>query len=772
MSKDSSLLITGGALRSTLFRSRTGADAATRELPAGYRIGNYRILSVLARGGTSIVYAATRSDGAFCQRVALKVTHAHEALRERALRERDILARLDHPLIARIHDAGETDAGALWFAMELVDGEPIDRYLAGRAVRWNARLHLLRRIAEALADAHRGMVIHRDIKPANILVTREGTPRLVDFGIASEPDRRDEHATPMTLAYASPEQLRGDPVGFASDIYQLALLLDELLLDAGLQLPRSARRSLCAIVARATRLDPRERFQSVAEFGMELERVLAQRPAMCLRGAWLTRASLFVRRHARALVGFVALSTLAALLTARFAADAEAERRAAQIEAQTSQALGVLFSEMLADLPVDGQHEQRFAQALDRSRERLARRRDIAPEIRAALLQTLGSASVYAGDDGAAARALSASVALRRELGPNVRLALAGSLAKLAALQVRRGENAAAQELRAEAERILADASKRPSRARFEALLELAHATSNIERSGAILREAVAIGRTLFGAEAPELLQARRSEVANVRARWRMDEARGLLEVLVVDLEDRYGPDDDTVVYETIQLNRVRALNGDLDRAETYFRARLAERESWTGAWQDWRAHALEFDLGEVLRFRGDTAAAIELLQRSLDALALLESPQSPHSVNDAAYVAEVLFDAGATAHGCRLAQRVQAGLDALGDPLPAPHALPVLALAKTSGCALSDPMPRLEAARAHYVREFGEDGFYTAYLHTSLAELRLRVGDRSGARTLLEAARLAPAHGLRFQHARLVRRIDGALTALGTGAN
>ncbi|MPY87308.1 MAG: protein kinase, partial [Luteitalea sp.] len=214
---------------------------ATPPDPRGRRIGAYRLLRLLGRGGMGVVYEAERADGQFEQHVALKLlttaltgTEAHD----RFLVERHILAGLGHPAIAHLLDGGVVADGTPWFAMEYVDGEPIDAYCDRRQLGVRQRLELVLQICDAVEHAHRRLVIHRDLKPANILVTSEGRIKLLDFGIAkllgamggsgaAPPTRTGQPV--MTPEYASPEQVRGEPLSTASDVYQLGILLYRLL---------------------------------------------------------------------------------------------------------------------------------------------------------------------------------------------------------------------------------------------------------------------------------------------------------------------------------------------------------------------------------------------------------------------------------------------------------------------------------------------------------------------------------------------------------------
>lgn len=203
------------------------------------RIGNYRIVRELGRGGMGAVFLGERADEQYQKHVAIKLIKRGmdtESVLRHFRRERQILAGFDHPNIARLLDGGTTDDGLPYFVMEYVEGLPIDRYCAGHRLSIDERLRLFCDVCAAVSYAHRHLVVHRDIKRSNILVTAEGTPKLLDFGIAKimAEGEGDFAATMtglrlMTPEYASPEQVRGEPVTTATDVYSLGLVLYELL---------------------------------------------------------------------------------------------------------------------------------------------------------------------------------------------------------------------------------------------------------------------------------------------------------------------------------------------------------------------------------------------------------------------------------------------------------------------------------------------------------------------------------------------------------------
>jgi eukaryotic-like serine/threonine-protein kinase len=326
----------------------------------GTRVGNYRIVSILGHGGMSTVYRGERDDAKYQQTVAVKVLHhaaLHPRLRSRLHSERHILATLAHPSIARLIDSGELEDGTPYLVMEHVDGEPIDTYCDTRTLFVRERLELFVRVCAAVQYAHRNLVVHRDIKAANILVTSDGTPKLLDFGIAKllAPESL-RHTVPVTRLQeriltpenAAPEQVLGRSITTATDIYGLGVLLYQLLTGRSpyrltsysqLQLERaicmddpmrpsqivvaklgaetdadrsrlSDRRGLSpqrlrarltgdldAIVAMAMRKEPDRRYPSVEALADDISRHLLGRPVLARQGDWRYNTAKFLRRH-------------------------------------------------------------------------------------------------------------------------------------------------------------------------------------------------------------------------------------------------------------------------------------------------------------------------------------------------------------------------------------------------------------------------------------------------------------------------------------------
>jgi predicted Ser/Thr protein kinase/tetratricopeptide (TPR) repeat protein len=269
----------------------------------GARVGAYRVVRELGRGGMAVVYLAERADGAFRRRVALKVVlpaRAERDLLRRFHEERQILATLEHAHIAHLLDGGVTDEGVPWFAMEYVDGTPLDRYCEAGQIELRQRLDLFAMVCDAVEHAHRNGIVHCDLKPGNILVTAEGRVKLLDFGIAKILDAHGataELTLPggrlLTPGYASPEQLRGEPATPRTDVYALGVVLDRLLPGRAPRPPdtkptRGRRLDLDAIIEKARHPDAEQRYPDAGALAAALR---GHELHAALPGAWRARSA-------------------------------------------------------------------------------------------------------------------------------------------------------------------------------------------------------------------------------------------------------------------------------------------------------------------------------------------------------------------------------------------------------------------------------------------------------------------------------------------------
>ncbi|HTM34311.1 MAG TPA: tetratricopeptide repeat protein [Vicinamibacterales bacterium] len=323
-------------------------------------IGPYRIKAVLGEGGSGVVYLAVRDD--IGNDVAIKVLRdawvsAHR--RERFLAEQRTLARLNHPAIARILDAGVLEGGTPWFALELIDGLRLDEYCRQQVTGVLPLARLFRVICNAVQHAHERLIVHRDLKPSNILVTADGQPKLLDFGIARQLEEiglASGQTGPLRLltpGYASPEELRGEAPGVRGDVYSLGKILSERLAELAPPSPattawrarwgdafeRSAIRDLRLICDSASHPDPEQRYPTVEALARDLDAVVSRRPINARPATLGYRARKFVGRNAGRLAAIVIVLVVIGSLTAAYAERLSAARAATALQAARSERL-------------------------------------------------------------------------------------------------------------------------------------------------------------------------------------------------------------------------------------------------------------------------------------------------------------------------------------------------------------------------------------------------------------------------------------------------
>jgi serine/threonine-protein kinase len=431
-----------------------GAAPLELESAAGSQIdiGPYRTLAAIGHGGMGAVYRAERVDGEFDQEVALKLLHRDmdtPELRARFLHERQLLAGLSHPNIARLLDGGVTEEGRPYFVMELVEGRPITRFCAENELSTEEVLRLYLHVVAAVAYLHRNLVVHRDLKPSNIFVDGDGEVKLLDFGIAkllgdesgSELLTRTGQQL-MTPEYAAPEQLLGQPVTPATDVYALGVLLYELLTGVrphegrpsptrelpptpssvlrtrgrareyrraqaveGTEAPeRHVHRDLDAICLMALRPDAEARHPSAEQLGRDIENYLEGRPVEARQGSASYRAGLFVRRHrvgVAVAAALVALMVLGLVREIGLRGEAEQARAVAEVEAAKAVAVSEFLGELLSSVdPAKAQGEEvMVADVLEQASERIAESDELGQqsEVEAAVRQTIGNTYVALG---------------------------------------------------------------------------------------------------------------------------------------------------------------------------------------------------------------------------------------------------------------------------------------------------------------------------------------------------------------------------------------
>ena len=475
---------------------------------AGRRIGPYRLERKLGEGGMSAVHLALRDDDQYRRQVAIKLMRfgmdSEDQLR-RFRAERQILAELEHPNIARLYDGGTTEEGLPYLVMEFVEGESIDAWCDRRRLTVRQRLELFRTVCTAVSTAHQNLVVHRDLKPSNILVTADGVPKLLDFGIAKllDPRRPPAEVEPtarwlrvMTPSYASPEQARGKPITTASDVYSLGVLLYQLITGrlphrlgdltpeevervlaeqepekasaavasnadlrdiahrrgAGTaELQRQLAGDLDNVVAMALRKEPSRRYGSAERLAEDLRRHLAGLPVTAHPGSFGYRAGKFLRRNRLAVAvtsAFVAVVIAAAVLLGLQSARVIRERDEAQRERDKARRVAA-FLEGIFEASDPGQAQgatPTARQILDRGAERI----DDAgkgSDVQAALMNTLGRIYRNLGAVERSEELLTGALTIRREvLGP-AHPEVAESLHDLGELHYMRGSFAEGETL-------------------------------------------------------------------------------------------------------------------------------------------------------------------------------------------------------------------------------------------------------------------------------------------------------------------------------------
>lgn len=443
------------------------AALQTRELD-GTRLGNWLVVKPIGEGGMGTVYLAERADGAYDARAALKLVRGgipSPQLDERFKTERQILAGLSHPGVAQLLDGGNTADGTPYLVMEYIDGAPITRWCEEEQLGVEDRLRLFLKVCDAVAYAHRQLVAHRDLKPSNILVTKDGEPKLLDFGIAKLMDslsESDEGVTQsyavMTPAYASPEQVTGERASASADTYSLGVLLYEMLSGRlpintkGLtpaqlitrvtqEVPAvvssvvddDGRRKrlagdLDAIVSRALRKEPEGRYASVEAMADDVKLHLEGRPIRTRSDDWRYRTGKTLRRNAGVVSGTLLLVLLGISFTVNTLVQARAvarERDRAEAQRQSAERVSGFLEELFTEADPNARtaREITLREVLDRGADRVLTGLVEEPESRATLAQVIGRVYSSLGEYDAAEPLLDSAVAARERLtdaGPEV----------------------------------------------------------------------------------------------------------------------------------------------------------------------------------------------------------------------------------------------------------------------------------------------------------------------------------------------------------------
>lgn len=660
--------------------------------PAGELVGPYRIVRSLGQGGMGEVFLAERTDDRFTQVVAIKLVrrgllsrHVQNRLRQ----ERHILASLEHPNIARLYGGGATNDGTPYIVMEYVDGLPIDTYCDKHCLGIEQRLRLFMKVCSAVHRAHQSLIVHRDLKPSNILVTPQGVPKLLDFGIAKMLDDRElmhtmalTHADVrvMTPDHASPEQIRGDMITTASDVYVLGVLLYELLSgykpfvlrgnrlaelehaicedtpptlsaaigaaeltkDSGIEeiaqqrsiaankLRRELRGDLENIVMMAMRKEPERRYSSVEQFSADIENYLDDKPVLARADAWTYRTSKFVRRHVVVVtlsVAFVAL--LIGFTTTTFVQSnrikeerdvAEAERARAQDERARAQAVATFLidSFRLADPARSRGKEITAREILDSGATRITRELRSQPALQATLLDTIGTVYLRLGLTNDAQPLVEQALSIRRALAPES-TDVARSLHSLDQVYEKKGD---------------------------------------LARSESLARESLALNRKLTGERSLETAGSYCSLGYVLQLKGELAVAEQAFQACLDIRVSRLGRNNEWVALPLDNLARIAQHRNDYARAEMLLReamqiARLALGEDHP-QYMRYMRH-----LAEAMYDKGDLHAAEDLSRQSIELYRRVLGVEHPDTIDTMSFMGVFLLETGRLEEAQSLLQNV-----------------------------------------------------------------------------------------------------------------
>ena len=740
----------------------------------GDLLGSYRITGVVGRGGMGVVYRAVRADDEYQKEVAIKVAALGlmaEDLRQRFLEERQILADLDHPHIARLLDGGTTSEGLPYVVMEFVNGQPIDCWCQEKALGRTQRIRMMISVAKAVGYAHQHLVVHRDLKPENIYITGEGEPKLLDFGIAKALVPRTgpgvestDLSRTMTPAYASPEQVRGEAITTATDVYQLGVLL-YLLLAGRLPFRDSSvglgglEHAICevpppspeldsdldCIVLRALEKDPGRRYSSANDLADDLERYLLGFPVAARSASWNYRVRKFAGRHQLP----VAASVLALMTLVGFSATmfVQARRIARERDAaeKVSDFLQTVFT--AADPAVARGHSLSARELLDRGAAGIADLRGD-PQVRDRLLDTLGRSYASLGAYDRSDTLQRESLQLRRSLYGEHSTQVADTLEQLTQNAVLHDQFAEAISYAKEWSPLVQSLYGPDSQKYADTLLTLAEVQlveSDLTGAETSLRRELQIDTKLHGADSPKASGSLNMLGNTFFLEGKFAEAEGALRHSLSISQSRNWQESPSVIaiLDTEgKLGHVLRLEDRYTEAEVVLRNALALQRKIQGPNHS-RTASTESGLGLVLAEQGQFVEAEELER---DALRIHTAALGAESMSvgvDESALGRLAVLRGRDAEAKPLFEHKVAICRRLfgADNPQVARALLDLGRLQVAMGRLDEAAPTLSMALAMEQRFTGDTSPYAAANHLALGRLHLAQNDLSSAATEMNRA-------------------------------
>ncbi len=671
----------------------------------GEQVGSYKILETLGHGGMGSVYLAERADGQFEQQVGLKLLRTgftSENQTRRFLAERQFLATLNHKNIAQLLDGGVTDDGQPWFAMEYVKGQPIDEYCDAHQLTVNQRLKLFLKVCEAVQSAHQKLIVHRDLKPSNILVTEDGTVKLLDFGIAKALKQDDISETesltstgllPLTPAYASPEQVRGEPMTTASDIYQLGVVLYELVTgcrpyEVNSQTPSEVERIICeeqptrpstaitdvlpeqkdtekpirnisrdrqtkpkqlqkhlkgdldTIILKMLRKEPERRYDSAEQLAADIQNFLEGRPVTAHPDSLTYRTQKFISRHT---IGVAATAVIVLLLigyaitiTWHSQRTQAALEQAQQETAKAEQVTTFLIDMFEAGDPAEAMGDTVNTRALLERGVAQAELLDGQPDIQARMFDVAGRVYMALGQYEEAQPLLERGLNLRKEFFGNNHLTVSESLHNLALLYNENGNYEKAGQLYQQAlelrRKYLPPEDPRIAESLYHVGMYNQRVHSDMDAAESFLRQSLEIRRAALGTQHEKVAESLRGLGGVLIAKGNYAEAREhYLEALDIQ-EKLLGEKHPETITTVNNLAILKAWSGDYNEATSLLKESLEQRHDVLGPGHPSIGIQLN-NLAFIAGHQGDYKEAKKLLEEAISVMEASVGGDHPHAL-------------------------------------------------------------------------------------------------------------------------------------------